>query len=48
MCVFTLRDVRTVFAESYRTFDMQTHQWSPMLGKHSYLGKVGRSLTEQI
>ncbi|XP_073342175.1 semaphorin-4A-like [Pagrus major] len=41
VCVFKLQDVREVFTQSYRTFDMQTHQWSPMVGKHSYLGKCG-------
>ncbi|XP_029283507.1 semaphorin-4B-like [Cottoperca gobio] len=41
VCVFKLQDVRTVFAGSYRTFDMQTHQWSSIQGKHSYLGQCG-------
>uniref|UniRef100_A0A671TTG0 Sema domain-containing protein n=1 Tax=Sparus aurata TaxID=8175 RepID=A0A671TTG0_SPAAU len=41
VCVFKLQDVRDVFTQSYRTFDMQTHQWSPLVGKHSYLGKCG-------
>ncbi|XP_035529007.1 semaphorin-4A [Morone saxatilis] len=41
VCVFKLQDMRTVFTQTYRTFDMQTHQWSPQLEKHSYLGKCG-------
>nr|UTQ93900.1 semaphoring-4A [Micropterus salmoides] len=41
VCVFKLQDVREVFTESYRTFDMRTHQWSQQLGKHSYLGQCG-------
>ncbi|XP_034467822.1 semaphorin-4A-like isoform X2 [Hippoglossus hippoglossus] len=41
VCVFKLQDVRMVFAGSYRTFDMETHQWSLLLGKHSYLGQCG-------
>lgn len=41
VCVFTLQDIRTVFAGSYRTFDMQTHSWSSTLEKHSYLGQCG-------
>ncbi|XP_036931417.1 semaphorin-4A [Acanthopagrus latus] len=43
VCVFKLQDVRNVFTQSYRTFDMETHQWSPLVGKHSYLGKCGLS-----
>ncbi|XP_070823523.1 semaphorin-4A-like [Chaetodon trifascialis] len=41
ICVFKLQDVRTVFTDSYRTFNMQTHQWSPNVEKHPYLGKCG-------
>ncbi|XP_023252289.1 semaphorin-4B-like [Seriola lalandi dorsalis] len=41
VCVFRLQDVRTAFTGGYRTFDMQTHRWSPLLEKHSYLGKCG-------
>ncbi|KAG7218793.1 hypothetical protein INR49_006428 [Caranx melampygus] len=41
VCVFRLQDVKTVFAGSYRTFNMETHQWSPLLGNHPYLGKCG-------
>ncbi|TKS82752.1 Semaphorin-4A Precursor [Collichthys lucidus] len=41
VCVFRLQDMRTAFAGRYRTFDTQTHQWSPMLDKRSYLGKCG-------
>uniref|UniRef100_A0A3B4VE88 Semaphorin-4B-like n=1 Tax=Seriola dumerili TaxID=41447 RepID=A0A3B4VE88_SERDU len=41
VCAFRLQDVRTAFAGGYRTFDMQTHRWSPLLEKHSYLGKCG-------
>ncbi|XP_038568319.1 semaphorin-4A-like [Micropterus salmoides] len=41
VCVFKLQDVREAFTESYRTFDMRTHQWSQQLGKHSYLGQCG-------
>ncbi|XP_039973273.1 semaphorin-4A [Xiphias gladius] len=41
VCVFKLQDIRKAFTESYRTFDMQTHQLSLLLGKHSYLGKCG-------
>ncbi|KAM3613459.1 uncharacterized protein V6R79_000008 [Siganus canaliculatus] len=41
VCVFRLQDVKTAFSRSYRTFDMKTHQWSPMLEKHPYLGQCG-------
>ncbi|XP_054476879.1 semaphorin-4B-like [Anoplopoma fimbria] len=41
VCVFKLQDIREVFAGSYRTFDMDTHQLSSMLEKHSYLGQCG-------
>ncbi|KAM7421755.1 hypothetical protein PAMA_015745 [Pampus argenteus] len=41
VCVFNLQDFRTVFTGSYRTFNMQTHQWNPLQGKHSYLGQCG-------
>ncbi|XP_018534337.1 LOW QUALITY PROTEIN: semaphorin-4B-like [Lates calcarifer] len=41
VCVFKLQDIQTVFDGSYRTFNMQTHQLSSLLGKHSYLGKCG-------
>ncbi|XP_053288532.1 semaphorin-4A isoform X1 [Pleuronectes platessa] len=41
VCVFKLQDVRMVFAGSYRTFDMKTHQWSLQQGKHWYLGQCG-------
>ncbi|XP_071324867.1 semaphorin-4A-like isoform X2 [Trachinotus anak] len=41
VCVFKLQDIRTTFSGNYRTFDMQSHQWSPLLEKHSYLGKCG-------
>ncbi|XP_019964287.2 semaphorin-4A-like isoform X1 [Paralichthys olivaceus] len=41
VCVFKLQDIRTVFSGSYRTFDMEMHQWSSLLGKHSYLGQCG-------
>ncbi|XP_074510481.1 semaphorin-4A-like [Sebastes fasciatus] len=41
VCVFSLKDVRAAFTGSYRTFDMQTHQWSPIVGKLSYLGQCG-------
>ncbi|XP_070690834.1 semaphorin-4A-like [Pempheris klunzingeri] len=41
VCVFKLQDVRTVFAGSYRAFDMKTHQWNPTRDTHSYLGKCG-------
>ncbi|XP_059195927.1 semaphorin-4B-like [Centropristis striata] len=40
VCVFKLQDVRVAFSGSYRTFDMETHQWSSV-GKHSYLGQCG-------
>ncbi|XP_008296859.1 semaphorin-4B [Stegastes partitus] len=39
VCVFKLQDIRMVFTGSYRTFNMQNHQWSPLTEKHSYLGK---------
>ncbi|XP_028254720.1 semaphorin-4B isoform X1 [Parambassis ranga] len=41
VCVFRLQDFRTVFSGSYRTFDMQSHQWSPLVEKHSFLGQCG-------
>ncbi|XP_060937608.1 semaphorin-4A-like [Limanda limanda] len=41
VCVFKLQDIKMVFAGSYRTFDMKTHQWSLLQGKHSYLGQCG-------
>ncbi|XP_067456307.1 semaphorin-4A-like [Thunnus thynnus] len=41
VCVFKLQDLKTVFTGSYRTFNMQTYQWSPLQGKHSYLGQCG-------
>ncbi|XP_040900978.1 semaphorin-4A-like [Toxotes jaculatrix] len=41
VCVFRLQDIRTVFAGSYRTLDLETHQWKPLLEKHWYLGKCG-------
>ncbi|KAM9852017.1 semaphorin-4A [Aulostomus maculatus] len=41
VCVFKLQDVRDVFTASYRTFNKETHQWSTLLGKHSYLGQCG-------
>ncbi|KAM9353588.1 semaphorin-4A [Symphorus nematophorus] len=41
VCVFKLQDVKRVFTQSYRIFDMQTHQWNPMVEQHSYLGKCG-------
>ncbi|XP_044062751.1 semaphorin-4B-like [Siniperca chuatsi] len=41
VCVFKLQDIRAAFTKSYRTFNMQTYQWSPMLEKRSYLGKCG-------
>ncbi|XP_078143449.1 semaphorin-4A [Centroberyx gerrardi] len=41
VCVFQLQDVRSVFAGSYRTFDMRSQQWSQLQGRHSDLGKCG-------
>ncbi|XP_029929345.1 semaphorin-4A-like [Myripristis murdjan] len=41
VCVYKLQDVRSVFGGSYRTFDMQMHQLSPLQDRHSYLGKCG-------
>ncbi|XP_068425057.1 semaphorin-4A-like [Clinocottus analis] len=41
VCVFRLQDVRAAFSGSYRTFDMETHRLSPMLGKTSKLGQCG-------
>ncbi|XP_023126284.2 semaphorin-4A-like [Amphiprion ocellaris] len=41
VCVFKLQDIKTVFTGSYRTFDMNNHQWSPLTETHSYLGKCG-------
>ncbi|XP_058503631.1 semaphorin-4A isoform X2 [Solea solea] len=41
VCVFKLQDVQAAFAGSYKKLDTQSHQWSPLLGKHSYLGKCG-------
>ncbi|XP_070768446.1 semaphorin-4A-like [Enoplosus armatus] len=41
VCVFKLQDVRTVFTQSYRILDLQTHQWNPILKNHSHLGKCG-------
>ncbi|GLD69007.1 semaphorin-4B-like protein [Lates japonicus] len=41
VCIFKLQDIQTVFDGSYRTFNMQTHQLSPLLGKHPYLGRCG-------
>ncbi|KAK2845197.1 hypothetical protein Q5P01_011856 [Channa striata] len=40
VCVFKLQDIRTLFTESYRTFDLQHHQWNQQ-ERHSYLGKCG-------
>ncbi|XP_031697482.1 semaphorin-4B-like [Anarrhichthys ocellatus] len=40
VCVFRLQDFRAVFSGSYRTFNMDTHQLSSMLGKHSFMGQV--------
>lgn len=45
VCVFRLQDVRAAFAGSYRTYNMETQQWSPLQGNHPHLGKVrGRGL----
>uniref|UniRef100_A0A8C2WRM4 Sema domain-containing protein n=1 Tax=Cyclopterus lumpus TaxID=8103 RepID=A0A8C2WRM4_CYCLU len=41
VCVFKLQDVRAAFSGSYRTFDMETHQLSSLLGKASNLGQCG-------
>ncbi|XP_075994521.1 semaphorin-4B-like isoform X2 [Genypterus blacodes] len=41
VCVFRLQDVRSVFSGGYRSFDSQTHSWSPLQGKHTYLGQCG-------
>ncbi|KAM3873550.1 semaphorin-4A-like [Diretmus argenteus] len=41
VCVFRLKDVRTVFTGSYKTFNMETHQWSQLQGKHAFLGQCG-------
>ncbi|XP_075934576.1 semaphorin-4A-like isoform X2 [Anarhichas minor] len=41
VCVFRLQDFRAVFSGSYRTFNMDTHQLSSMLGKHSFMGQCG-------
>ncbi|XP_056301178.1 semaphorin-4B-like isoform X2 [Pseudoliparis swirei] len=41
VCVFRLQDVRAAFSGSYRTFDMETHQLSSLLGKASNLGQCG-------
>lgn len=40
VCVFQLQDFRAVFSGSYRTFDMETHRWSPQQGNHPNFGKV--------
>ncbi|KAK9514440.1 hypothetical protein VZT92_027907 [Zoarces viviparus] len=41
VCVFRLQDFRAVFSGSYRTFNMDTHQLSSMLGKPSFMGQCG-------
>ncbi|XP_069581790.1 semaphorin-4A-like [Brachyistius frenatus] len=41
VCVFKLQDIKDVFAGSYRTFDMKSYQWSPLLETHAYLGQCG-------
>ncbi|CAK6983515.1 semaphorin-4B-like [Scomber scombrus] len=42
VCVFKLQDFRIVFSGSYKSFDMESHQWSLQQGKHPYLGKCGQ------
>lgn len=44
VCVFRLQDVRTAFSGRYRTFNMQTHLWSPLVDKHAHLGQVSTLL----
>ncbi|CAN9514459.1 unnamed protein product [Ophioblennius macclurei] len=39
VCAFRLADFREEFKGNYRTFDMQSHQWSPLVEKHSHLGQ---------
>ncbi|XP_068179004.1 semaphorin-4B [Antennarius striatus] len=43
VCVFKLQDVRKVFSDHYRTFDMQSHELKLTQEKRSYLGKCGLS-----
>ena len=44
VCVFKLQDLKTVFTGSYKTFDMQSNQWSLLQGQqHTKLGQVGRT-----
>ncbi|XP_030605906.1 semaphorin-4B-like [Archocentrus centrarchus] len=40
VCVFKLQDIKKVFMGSYRTFIMESHQWS-LIQESSSLGKCG-------
>ncbi|KAM4580033.1 semaphorin-4B-like [Odontesthes bonariensis] len=41
VCVFRLQDIRSVFDGTFKTLDMESLQWSPIVEKHSHLGKCG-------
>nr|XP_057909888.1 semaphorin-4B-like isoform X2 [Doryrhamphus excisus] len=41
VCAFQLASLRAAFTGGYKSFHSMTHQWSPLLGKHSYLGQCG-------
>ncbi|XP_072249600.1 semaphorin-4A-like [Leuresthes tenuis] len=41
VCIFRLQDIKSVFDGTFKTLDMKSLQWSPILEKHSHLGKCG-------
>ncbi|XP_054638276.1 semaphorin-4B isoform X2 [Dunckerocampus dactyliophorus] len=45
VCAFQLAALRAAFTGAYSSFHSNSHQWSPLLGKHSYLGQCGLNAT---
>ncbi|XP_013877691.1 semaphorin-4A [Austrofundulus limnaeus] len=43
VCSFSLQDIRTVFTGPYRTLNINSHQWSPVLEHRPHLGQCGLS-----